>query len=182
MMRCGVLLKPLLPKHSFSGRNGKNDRMFLEAVLLVIRTGSPWGDLPQEIYMVPGKLSITVIIDGLKKGYCDEMFDLLKKNNLKDKFHMIDSTVIRAHQRSNGKASQSIDKSCAGLTTKIHIKVNSSGLLLDIKLTKSFESDIKHSFELVQNSKCDYLLADMGYNSDAFRQKLKFKNITTRKK
>ena len=40
------ILKPLLPKPK--GRHGKNDRMFLEAVCWILRTGSPWRDLPVE--------------------------------------------------------------------------------------------------------------------------------------
>ena len=40
-------LEPLLPAPK--GRHGKNDRMFLEAVCWIIRTGAPWRDLPVEL-------------------------------------------------------------------------------------------------------------------------------------
>ena len=42
------ILKPLLPKPK--GRHGKNDRMFLEAVCWILRTGSPWRDLPLDLF------------------------------------------------------------------------------------------------------------------------------------
>lgn len=39
-------LRKLLPKPK--GRHGKDDRLFLEAVCWIIRTGAPWRDLPSD--------------------------------------------------------------------------------------------------------------------------------------
>ncbi|WP_179040986.1 transposase, partial [Rhizobium leguminosarum] len=33
-------------KPSDPGRSGSNNRLFIEAVLWIVRTGSPWRDLP----------------------------------------------------------------------------------------------------------------------------------------
>ena len=39
---------PLLPgKATDSGRTGGDNRLFLEAVFWLVRTGSPWRDLPK---------------------------------------------------------------------------------------------------------------------------------------
>ena len=37
-----------LGKPSDPGRSGANNRRFVEAVLWIVRTGSPWRDLPEE--------------------------------------------------------------------------------------------------------------------------------------
>ena len=43
-------LAPLLPgKDGDRGRTGQDNRRFLEAVLWIVRTGSPWRDLPVEL-------------------------------------------------------------------------------------------------------------------------------------
>lgn len=39
-------LSKLLPRPK--GRHGKNDRLFLEAVCWIVRTGAPWRDMPPE--------------------------------------------------------------------------------------------------------------------------------------
>lgn len=42
-------IEPLLPgKSTDCGVTAKNNRLFLEAVLWIARTGAPWRDLPEE--------------------------------------------------------------------------------------------------------------------------------------
>jgi transposase len=68
-------LQPLLPKPK--GRHGGNDRMFLEAVCWIIRTGAPWRDLPQEFG--PWKTVYNRYNRWAKKGHLDEILDVFKK-------------------------------------------------------------------------------------------------------
>ena len=40
-------VRKLLPLREGAGRPGKDDRSFMNAVLWIARTGSPWRDLPE---------------------------------------------------------------------------------------------------------------------------------------
>lgn len=65
----------LLPKPK--GRHGNNDRLFIEAICWMIRTGAPWRDLPPDYgawISVYGRYSRWV-----KKGHFDEILKILKK-------------------------------------------------------------------------------------------------------
>ena len=68
-------LKKLLPPPK--GQHGKNDRLFLEAVCWIIRTGAPWRDLPPEYgnwKSVYNRYSRWV-----KKENFNRIFEVLKK-------------------------------------------------------------------------------------------------------
>ena len=42
-------IEPLCPgKKTDPGKTAKDNRLFLEAILWIVRTGSPWRDLPRE--------------------------------------------------------------------------------------------------------------------------------------
>lgn len=89
---------------------------------------------------------------------------------------MIDGTIIRAHQHSagarGGQECQALGKSCGGLSTKIHVKVDVLGRPLKFILTPGQVSEMSCAQELVADDmQGDYLLADKGYDSDDFREK-----------
>jgi transposase len=68
-------LQRLLPKPK--GRHGGDDRMFLEAVCWVVRTGSPWRDMPPEFG--PWKTVYNRYNRWAKLGYLDAVLGVLKK-------------------------------------------------------------------------------------------------------
>ena len=71
-------LQPLLPKPK--GRHGKDDRNFIEAALWIIRTGSPWRDLPTEFG--PWNTVYNRFSRWAKRGYLDEILEILKKEGM----------------------------------------------------------------------------------------------------
>jgi transposase len=108
-------------------------------------------------------------------------FRRIKKNGSDNEWHSIDATIIRAHRHAagaiGGQEHEALGKSRGGFGTKIHAKVDALGYPLEFILTGGQESEINQAEALVQGGECSALLADKGYDSDAFRIYLKEKNI-----
>jgi len=93
-------IKNILPgKKSDSGRTAKDNRGFIEAVMWIGRSGSPWRDLPPE----RGKWTTVHkrFMRWSRKGIWQKIFDELSKDCDKE-WLMIDSTIVRAHQHASG--------------------------------------------------------------------------------
>lgn len=69
-------------------------------------------------------------------------------------------------------------RSCGGFSSRIHAKVDALGLPICFHITEGKASDIGMADVLVGSDRCEFLLADKGYDSDAFRQGLIANNIT----
>lgn len=90
----------LLPgKPTDKGGRAANNRLFVEAVLWIARTGSPWRDLPERFGHWH---SVYVRFSRWERyGTWDRMADTLRAEaDLEELF--IDSTVVRAHQHAAG--------------------------------------------------------------------------------
>lgn len=81
------------------GSTGRNNRMFVEGVLWIVRTGSPWRDLPDmfgEWNSVFRRFSRWG-----RKGVWQRIFDAMS-NDSDFEYLIIDSTIVRAHQHASG--------------------------------------------------------------------------------
>jgi transposase len=91
---------PLLPgKKGDRGRSGKDNRLFLEAVLWIVRTGSPWRDLPESFgnwFSVWKRFRRWAL-----KGVFERIFAALSANP-DFEYALIDGTIIRVHQHGTG--------------------------------------------------------------------------------
>jgi transposase len=108
---------------------------------------------------------------------------VFKKKGGDHEWHMIGGTIIRAHRHAagavGGQEKQGLGRSCGGFSSKVHAKVDSLGMALEFIITPGQASEINQAQKLIGNEKCKYLLADRGYDSDAFRKSLTKKDITT---
>jgi transposase len=94
-------IKDHLPgKESDRGVTGRNNRLFLEAVLWRVRTGCPWRDLPAEF---GNSNSIFVRFRRwAKAGVFDRIFELLS-GEPDFEYVMIDGTISSVHQKESGE-------------------------------------------------------------------------------
>lgn len=93
-------IKDLLPgKATDVGVTAKNNRLFLEAVLWIARTGAPWRDLPSSFgnwHSVFTRFSRWV-----KKGTWQRVIAKVSDDADLEAL-LIDSTIVRAHQHAAG--------------------------------------------------------------------------------
>ena len=93
-------ISPLLPgKTTDCGVTAKDNRLFFNAIVWMMRTGCPWADLPERF----GKHnSVCKRFRRLaQKGVWKRAFEALQAPDLD--WVMLDSTVVRAHQHSAGQ-------------------------------------------------------------------------------
>lgn len=81
------------------GRTAADNRLFVEAVLWIARTGAPWRDLPEEFG--PWNSVYVRFARWSNSGVWHRVFaELAKDADFKEVF--LDSTIVRAHQHAAG--------------------------------------------------------------------------------
>jgi transposase len=93
-------VSPHLPgKVTDCGVTAANNRLFLEAVLWRVRTGSPWRDLPVAF----GKSNSVFqrFRRWAKKGVFERLFAVLSEEP-DFEYALIDGTIVSVHQKASG--------------------------------------------------------------------------------
>ena len=139
-------IKDLLP--GLPGQHGKvakDNRLFIDAVLWIARTGAPWRDLPERF----GNWNSTWrrFDRWARKGVWRRVFEALQDPDLE--WLILDSTIIRAHP-------------CAAGAEK-----NGTGLPVELILTPGQASDMSQAQALIEGSPVEVVVADRGYDSRA---------------
>ena len=93
-------IKDLLPgQPGQPGRNAKDNRRFIDAVLWIARTGAPWLDLPERF----GKANTAYkrFERWGRRGIWERVHHALQDPDLE--WLMLDSSAVRAHQHAAGQ-------------------------------------------------------------------------------
>jgi putative transposase len=93
-------IERLVPgKEGDKGRHGTDNRLFVDAVLWIARTGAPWRDLPPQFGH--WNSAFQRFRRWAKKGVWERIFSTLIENPDLE-YLMLDSTIVRAHQHAAG--------------------------------------------------------------------------------
>jgi transposase len=102
----------LLGRKGSRGRPASNNRQFVEAVIWIARTGSPWRDLPVEFG--PWNSVYIRFARWSDKNVWHKIFAVLREDADFEEVYL-DSTVVRAHQHAAGAAKKKDRKLLAAL-------------------------------------------------------------------
>ena len=152
------------------GSTGRDNRMFVEGVLWIVRTGSPWRDLPEtfgEWNSVFRRFS-----RWSAKGVWQRIFTAMSDDP--DFEYLIVDFDHRARpparqRRKRGAQDQAIGRSRGGLTTKIHLAVRGLGCPVRFILTPGQAGDALQAGPLVEGLAAEVVIADTAYDGDGFR-------------
>ncbi|MGR9087317.1 MAG: IS5 family transposase [Gammaproteobacteria bacterium] len=166
--RVWQLLDPHLPgRQGVWGRKACDNRLFINAVFWILRTGAPWHDLPPDY----GDLKNT------RCRFCRWRDKGIRESLLEQfvtepdyEWLMIDASHIKVQRHAAGAkgGNQDMGATKGGFNSKIHLAVDAHGMPVRILITAGTTADCSQASALIEGLDAQYLLADKGYDSDVF--------------
>jgi transposase len=162
------VIKDLVPgKEGDPGVTARDNRLFVNAIFFVAKTGIPWRDLPKRFghwHRVFQRFN-----RWCKKGVFTRIFEVLRDPDLE--VLLLDSTVIRAHQHSAGQKNstpeqEQLGRSRGGVSTKIHVAVDGLGKPTKIFLSPGQDHDVTQAPALLHDCQANKVIADKAYDSN----------------
>lgn len=141
-----------------------------------MKTGGQWRSLPEKY----GRWNSVFkrFSAWSNKGVWEKLFEYFKQDPDME-YVMIDATIVRAHACAAGHGTQEIQglgRSKGGFTTKIHAAVDALGNPLNFIITAGERHDITQAEALIEGLSGAIVIADRGYDSEAFRAKIEQQN------
>jgi putative transposase len=90
---------PIIGDQRTRGSSGRDNRMFVEGVLWLVRTGAPWRDLPE--VFGSWNSAFRRFSRWSAKGVCSRIFAAMA-DDPDFEYLLVDRTLIRAHQPAAG--------------------------------------------------------------------------------
>lgn len=167
-------IRDLLPgKDGDPGATAKDNRLFVNAIMWIAKTGAPWRDLPERfgnwnsVFQRFNRWCKTGVFQNIMEKLQDPDLGVL----------LLDSTIIRAHQHAAGAEGSSAEaealgRSRGGFSTKIHVACDGLGKPVKIILTPGQNHDVTQGPALIANSDAKKKIADKAYDSDRFIEEI----------
>jgi len=171
-------IKDLLPgQEGDPGATAKDNRLFINAIMWIAKTGAPWRDLPERfgnwnsVYQRFNRWCKTGVFPKIMETLQDPDLGVL----------LLDSTIVRAHQHAAGAKDscaevEALGRSRGGFSTKIHVACGGLGKPVKIILTPGQDHDVTQGPALIADSDANKIIADKGYDSDAFIADIEARN------
>ena len=106
--RLWELLEPHLPgRDGVRGVTARDNRLFINAVFWILRTGAPWRDLPAEFG--PWNTVHKRFLEWTRLGVWDDILRMLSIKADRDAL-IIDATFVRVHQHATGAKGGTSDR------------------------------------------------------------------------
>lgn len=139
-------------------------------MLWVLRTGSPWRDLPTSF----GRWSsvYTRWRRWVKAGLWRRLLAEVAREHDAEAY-MLDGMFTRVHAHganpAGGQQAQALGRSKGGLTTKLHMLCDGLGNPVRFVLTGGERQDSTQATALLGDCRGAWVIADKGYDTDALR-------------
>lgn len=167
-----VRILDLLPGRAGTpGRPARDNRLFVDAVLWIGKTGAPWRDLPERFG--DWNAAWRRFDRWARRGVWKAVFDQLQDPDLE--WLILDSSVIRAHPHAagekkpdgtGGQGDEALGRSRGGFGTKVHVGVSGLGLPVAVVLTPGQAADVSTAGALMEGIPAEVVIGDKGYDSD----------------
>ena len=157
-----------LGKPTDPGRSGSDNRRFVEAVLWIVRTGSPWRDLP--VFFGNWNTVFKRYRDWVKAGVFNRLFEACSDRAghgiRHGRRHHRQGPPPRTG-RKRGTQSQAIGRSKGGMTTKILALTDALGNLVRFVLLPGHRFDTVGVAPLIDGLAFGGLIADKAFDSNS---------------
>ena len=162
-------VKDFLPgQEGDPGVTAENNRLFVDGVLWIAKTGAQWRDLPERF----GKWNSVWRRSLGTQGNLASRFSRVARSrpgvvNLGFQRHSRPPACGGGKKRGTDANlnQQALGRSRGGFSTKLHVLVNGLGLPVDFKLTPGQTADITQAEALLQDHDFEMVLGDKGFDS-----------------